>query len=211
MAKAKAFSASDWRDGFLFIGNHLALDFLNTCPLQDGEPRELLADFEAVLRWFRAAGQLSSRQADELRKRWRGSARARSLTSAMHDFRERLRKEILSWEETCNVHRGFMDELNGLLSRHPMLTRLKQDTSHTTTELWFDSRVPEDLFAPLAHAAALLFATGDARRVRQCGNCVLHFYDTSKKGTRRWCSMQLCGNRVKVAAYAARQRTRTRG
>ena len=42
--------------------------------------------------------------------------------------------------------------------------------------------------------------------MRKCGECVLHFYDTSKKGTRRWYSMQLCGNRLKVAAYATRQR-----
>ena len=29
---------SDWKDGFLFVGNHLALDFLNTRPVQNGEP-----------------------------------------------------------------------------------------------------------------------------------------------------------------------------
>ena len=73
-------------------------------------------------------------------------------------------------------------------------------------ELWFESRQPEDLFAPLAHSAAKLFASVDRNRVRKCDQCVLHFHDTSKKGTRRWCSMQLCGNRLKVAAYAARQR-----
>ncbi|PYU38741.1 MAG: hypothetical protein DMG54_29400 [Acidobacteria bacterium] len=64
------------------------------------------------------------------------------------------------------------------------------------------------MFAPLAHSAATLFATVDHKRVRKCAQCVLHFYDTSKKGTRRWCSMQLCGNRLKVAAYAARRRQR---
>ena len=35
---------------------------------------------------------------------------------------------------------------------------------------------------------------------------MLHFYETSKRGTRPSCSMHLCGNRFKVAAYAARQR-----
>jgi predicted RNA-binding Zn ribbon-like protein len=54
-----------------------------------------------------------------------------------------------------------------------------------------------------------LFANIDRRRVRKCDQCVLHFHDTSKKGTRRWCSMQLCGNRLKVASYAARRRMRT--
>jgi len=68
----------------------------------------------------------------------------------------------------------------------------------------------EDLFAPLAYSAATLFATVDHTRVRKCAQCVLYFRDTSKKGTRRWCSMQLYGNRLKVAAYATRRRQRTR-
>jgi hypothetical protein len=67
-----------------------------------------------------------------------------------------------------------------------------------TTELGFAPRRPEDLFAPVAHSAARLFAEVDWNRVRKCGQCVLHFYDTSKKRTRHWRSMQLCGNRLNV-------------
>ena len=73
-------------------------------------------------------------------------------------------------------------------------------------DLSFEARQPEDLFAPLAYSAARLFTEADRTRVRKCGQCVLHFLDTSKKGTRRWCSMQLCGNRLKVAAYAQQKR-----
>jgi predicted RNA-binding Zn ribbon-like protein len=206
MAKTTVPRTSDWREGFLFVGNHPTLDFLNTRPIQDGSPLELLPDFGAVLRWFQAARQISSRQAEALRERWGRSARAGSFTTEMLDFRERLRKEVLLWEHTGNLHRGMVDELNALLGLHPMLVRLKRDAGGTRTEPWFDPREPEDLFAPLAHSAAMLFAVGDTSRVRICANCVLHFLDTSKKGTRRWCSMQLCGNRLKVAAYAARQR-----
>ena len=67
----KGESDSDWRDGFLFVGNHPALDFLNTRPLLSGdEPTELLPDFAAVLRWFRAANMLGSREENELRRQW---------------------------------------------------------------------------------------------------------------------------------------------
>jgi predicted RNA-binding Zn ribbon-like protein len=209
MARVKAADTSDWRDGFLFVGNRLVLDFLNTCPVQNGEPLELLRDFNAVLRWFRATGWLTSLQVDHLEQEWGGSARARDLTVAMRQLRESLRKEILVWENTGKLHQGAIDELNQLMTEHPMLTRVKRDGNGAKTELWFKAGRPEDLFAPLAHSAAMLFATADRSRVRKCGHCVLHFYDTSKKGTRRWCSMQLCGNRLKVAAYAARHRTRT--
>ncbi|MER5770809.1 CGNR zinc finger domain-containing protein [Streptomyces sp. NPDC001985] len=43
-------------------------------------------------------------------------------------------------------------------------------------------------------------------RIRPCANpqCVLHFYDVSKNGTRRWCSMAGCGNRAKALRHYAR-------
>lgn len=44
-------------------------------------------------------------------------------------------------------------------------------------------------------------------RIRPCANdaCVLHFYDISKNGTRRWCSMAGCGNRAKAQRHYARR------
>ena len=198
---------SDWKDGFLFVGNHLALDFLNTRPIQNDEPTELLPDFSALLRWFQAAELLSTRDAASLHQEWGKSARAQRTVEALRKLREKLRKEILAWEGGSVVNNSTVDELNRLMADYPMRTRLK--TKGCGMELWFEPRQPEDLFAPIAHGAATLFADLDRSRVRKCAQCVLHFQDTSKKGTRRWCSMQLCGNRLKVAAYAARQRAQS--
>jgi predicted RNA-binding Zn ribbon-like protein len=206
MGQVRTIHDSDWKDGFLFVGNHLALDFLNTRPVQNGEPVELLPDFAALLRWYQAADLLTSRAVANLRQQWGQSIRARHVLEAMRALRERLRKEILSWEGGGAVHHSTVDELNRLMAEHPMRTRLKEKGLSLSTELWFEPHQPEDLFAPLAHSVATLFANVDRNRVRKCDQCVLHFRDTSKKGTRRWCSMQLCGNRLKVAAYARRQR-----
>jgi predicted RNA-binding Zn ribbon-like protein len=206
MVASRSVRNSDWSDGFLFLGNHLALDFLNTRPVQNSEPVELLPDFDSLLRWFQAADLLSPSKATNLRQQWGESARAQQVVEAMRELRERLRKEILARERGGPVHRAAINELNHLMTKHPMLTRLKASGNASSTELWFDPHWPEDLFSPLAHSAAMLFARADRNRLRKCARCVLHFYDTSKKGTRRWCSMQLCGNRLKVAAYAARQR-----
>ena len=61
-------SDTDWKDGFLFVGNQLALDFVNTRPVHNSEPMELLPDFPALLRWFQAAGLLDAREAANLRR-----------------------------------------------------------------------------------------------------------------------------------------------
>lgn len=45
-------------------------------------------------------------------------------------------------------------------------------------------------------------------RIRGCAHesCVLHFFDTSRNGTRRWCSMAACGNRAKASRHYARSK-----
>jgi predicted RNA-binding Zn ribbon-like protein len=126
----------------------------------------------------------------------------------MRHLREKLRTEMLLWERGGAIRGSTIDDLNRLLADHPMRTRLATHGNAHFRELWFEAGKPEDLFAPLAHSAATLFTTVDQKRVRKCARCVLHFRDTSKKGTRRWCSMRLCGNRFKVRAYADRRRNR---
>src|SRR6266536_4187999 len=149
---------SDWRDGFLFVGNDLALDFLNTRPVQNGEPTELLPDFGALLRWFQAAGLLSSHAVAKLQRQSGESAAARRTLDAMRQFREKLRKEVLAWEGGADVHHATVEELNRLMAAHPMLSKLQASGNVPSLELWFEPRQPEDLFAPLAHSAARLFA-----------------------------------------------------
>lgn len=194
------------REGFFFLGNNVALDFLNTRPLLDGKRVELLTDFEAVVRWFRAAEMLSEPQARRLVRQWNGTGRAQGTTAELRELREDLRNGAKGWIESGELATGVVRRLNSLLERHPMLKRLTSDVAEYRLTDWFEPAAPEALFVPLAYEAALLFATADRNRVRQCSHCVGMFLDTSKKGTRRWCSMELCGNRAKVAAYAARQR-----
>ena len=210
MSTAKTNQNSEWKDGFLFLGNYLALDFLNTRPVQNGEATELLPDFSALLRWFQAADLLSFREAKKLEQDWGRSGRAKQTVQAMRESRERLRKEVLGWEVGGTVHNSTIEELNQLMAKHPMRSRLKRRGNETSMEQYFEAQQPEDLFAALAQSAAELFANVDRSRVRKCDNCVLHFQDTSKKGTRRWCSMRFCGNRLKVAAYAERNARRGR-
>jgi len=166
---------------------------------------ELLSDFGALLQWFHAAGLLSTQEMANLQFQGESVAARRTL-EAMRQFREKLRKEVLAWEGGAHLHRSTVEELNQLMAAHPMRSKLQATGNVPSMELWFEPRQPEDLFAPLAHSAAKVFAEADRNRIRKWGECVLHFYDTSKNGTRRWCSMQLCGNRLKVAAYASRQR-----
>jgi hypothetical protein len=118
---ARKSTSHDWdaKDGLLFLGNQVALDFLNTRPIQNGEPMELLPDFSALLRWFKASILVSSRQAAKLQQQWDESARARRVVESMQELRERLRKEILHWEHGGRVHSSIVNQLNRLMAAHP--------------------------------------------------------------------------------------------
>src|SRR5437899_12995707 len=124
---SKAMRKSDWTNGFLFVRNELALDFLNTRPVQNGKPSELLPDFGALLRWFQAADLLSSREVGSLQRQWGGSASAQRTTQAMRKLRERLRKEILAWAHGASVKHSILDELHNLMGEHHMRNQLSAD------------------------------------------------------------------------------------
>jgi predicted RNA-binding Zn ribbon-like protein len=93
-----------------------------------------------------------------------------------------------------------------LLLDYPDLEQVAEVKAGFERRRRFAPEIPEHAFAPLGDAFADLLTAVPGSRIRKCNSCVLHFYDTSKKGTRVWCSMNLCGNRAKVAAYADRQR-----
>jgi predicted RNA-binding Zn ribbon-like protein len=52
-------------------------------------------------------------------------------------------------------------------------------------------------------------ATGAWGRLKACRKetCGWLFYDRSRNASSNWCSMSICGNRVKTAAYRRRRRT----
>jgi predicted RNA-binding Zn ribbon-like protein len=77
---------------------------------------------------------------------------------------------------------------------------------------WSWEGAPDDFGRPLwpvARSAVELLTEGDLRRVKECpgaGDCGWLFYDTSRNGARRWCSMEGCGSRAKMRRHYARHR-----
>lgn len=59
----------------------------------------------------------------------------------------------------------------------------------------------------IARDAVDLFDASNADRIRECSgsDCAFVYLDTSRAASRRWCSMQRCGNRAKVRAHRARK------
>ena len=159
---------------------------------------DLLQRDEDVLHWLKRAG-LSVPDLS------RGAARMSILDSA-RTLRENIRSLV---EKRKAGQRGDPSVLNRFLSGAQSHRRLLWNKPRSLRIEKVGARdTAEAVLGPVAEAAANLLATADFRLVKRCEDetCVLWFSDNSKSHHRRWCSMVLCGNRHKVAAYRRRLR-----
>ena len=199
--------SKEWIDGFLFVANRPILDLLNTKPVLADGPTELLPDVRALERWLIASGTVSSAKDRAALRGWRNSVGAEGFLKQLIAFRERLRDAVLRIESGMLPSDAFLSEINALLLHHPGHTSLRKRDGRLAREAFIEWREPADLWAPIVDATADLLVEAESSRIRKCESCVVHFFDTSKKGSRRWCSMNICGNKLKVAAYQRRKYT----
>jgi predicted RNA-binding Zn ribbon-like protein len=196
----------EWVDGFLFVANRPILDLLNTKPVLADGPTELLPDVQALERWLIAAGMVTSPKTKSLLRGWRNSPKAAAFLEDLIAFREKLRSAVMRIENGSLPADSFLAEVNSLLFQYPRHTSLNRRDGKILREPIFTPRKPSDFWAPIIDAVADLLSETKTSRLRKCESCVVHFFDTSKKGSRRWCSMNICGNKLKVAAYQRRNR-----
>jgi predicted RNA-binding Zn ribbon-like protein len=137
---------------------------------------------------------------------WRHSTAATVFLKQLIGFRERLRQAVARIENGASPTDSFLAEVNSLLLQHPCHTLLHKRDGKVIRKAFFEPHKPADLWGPITDATADLLAETAPSRIRKCESCVVHFFDTSKKGSRRWCSMNICGNKLKVAAYQRRKR-----
>ncbi len=182
-----------------FIGGDVALDFLNSSIGQDPQRIEGLADDAQVLAWLAQAGLPAEQALTSV------ANKPGALHKAALALREHARELV---EQRSTGQPGQPDLLNRLLARGQAYSELLWHSA--LPELRARQRVskPEDLLLPVAQAVAELLAHGDFSLVRKCESpdCTLWFVDRTKSHKRRWCSMAVCGNRMKVAAFRARQK-----
>jgi predicted RNA-binding Zn ribbon-like protein len=197
---------SEWIDGFLFVANRPILDLLNTKPVLTDGPTELLSDVRALERWLIASSMVTSPKSRAIVRSWRHSTEAAAFLEHLIAFRERLRAAVTRIESGASPTAAFLAEVNSLLLQYPVPTSLHKRDGKVIREKVFEPREPADLWAPIIDGTAELLAETEISRIRKCESCVVHFFDTSKKGSRRWCSMNICGNKLKVAAYQRRKR-----
>jgi predicted RNA-binding Zn ribbon-like protein len=180
------------------IGDHVALDLLNTVLLVKGELVDTLKSDQDVLEWLKRGGQ-------PVLPGDRKGLPPGALVSAARKLREIVREAVLKRKAGGQVNVRALNNFLAQGASHVSLALRKDGSVRISREWKQDS--PEQLLSPLAEAAADLLAHGDFDLIRKCGSddCVLWFYDRTKSHHRKWCSVSTCGNRSKVAAFRQRR------
>lgn len=193
-------TAGDAQTQPFFIADDLALDFVNSEIGAGANRIEFLNDDAQVIEWLRHAGV-----AGEIAELPPPGQRGALLRAALA-LRENARELLLRRKAR---RAGDPSALNRVLARGGSYQELVWKKAVAPERLQH-RRVSrqEDLLVPVAEAIAELLADGDFTLVKKCESpdCTLWFYDRTKSHHRRWCSMAVCGNRMKVAAFRARRR-----
>lgn len=181
----------------LFVGDDLALDFINTKYGVDDGRRDLLTSDAAVIDWLVQAGVLPETARDAAPAGLLDAALA--LRASARTLVER--RQSGQWADPATLNAVLASgrhhlELQWTQAAEPALVSRRTDLGAAAALL------------PVAEALARLLAEADFGLVRkcECDECTLLFHDRTKSHRRRWCSMAMCGNRMKVAAYRARQK-----
>jgi predicted RNA-binding Zn ribbon-like protein len=192
----------------------LCLDFANTLDGRlDPVPEEMLGDYDALLTFGLETGSLGEAEAARLSAAARADPRAAAdVLGEAIALREAI-YPIFSAIATDQAPAGEdLDILNAWVARAIPHGRVEPAEAGFAW-LWQDAAAgataPLDRpLWPIVRDAAELLLHSDLTRLRTCAahDCGWLFIDTSRNRSRRWCSMQSCGNRATVQQFRERKR-----
>ena len=195
-------------NAFIFIGNQTCLDFVNTQMIQQGRLVELLGDFSALMAWMVQARILDAGDAKKAIRKWGGQREGLRTFERALELRATLREMVGRIADGRAVPQSAIDAINGLLRHRLGYAQLTRTSGGFERRFHVETGEAVHLLAPIAESASDLLAHCDRSLIKRCRNraCILFFYDTTKNHARHWCSMSICGNKIKVAEHYRRKR-----
>jgi len=206
---------------FELSGGVLCLDFVNTWGDRARPESDQLPRFDDLLGFGAQTGGLDEVQRQQLAEWSAGdSAAATAALAAARTLRESLYGIFAARARGREIPPPDLARLNATLREALAHLRVEAQpggfsadnalVSDAARFAWaFEaSPAPTAPLWPIARSAAELLVSSDLARVTQCdgARCTWLFLDHSRTHTRRWCSMESCGNRAKAQRHYRRRR-----
>jgi predicted RNA-binding Zn ribbon-like protein len=192
------------------VSGAVCLEFANTIEnYRLDNPLDFFSRYEDMLAWSLDQGLVSEATSAHLsRKAEADASQAADVFAAAKVLRARIYRVFSAIAHGIEPARADVSSLNRELSG--ALTHLQLEGSEGRYRwFWCDQATRLDsLVWPVLRSAAELLVAPGLQRLRQCNGdkCTWLFLDRSKNRSRRWCHMQICGNRAKSRRHYARSR-----
>jgi predicted RNA-binding Zn ribbon-like protein len=196
-------------DEFQLVAGHLALDFANTLDYRYDPDRliDLLPSYKRFLVFCRQSKVITAAQ---MRKLLDGLSEfdSQCVLDEVIEIREALYFLILSAVHGRRPDESDLRALNGFLSEARAVDEVVWHKRRFVRSFRDVTERPDAPLRQFVDAAVVLITSPDIYNVRECSEktCRWFFLDRSRNHSRRWCDMQLCGNRSKAKRFYARTR-----
>src|SRR3984885_4230049 len=197
-------------DEFQLVAGHLALDFANTLDYRYDPDRriDLLPSYERFLVFTRQSKVITAVQMHRLLDGLSEFDSQRVLKEVI-ELREALYFLILSAVHGRSPGESHLRALNKFLSEVRSVDEVAWHQRRFVRSSRDVTERPDGPLRQVIEAAVVLITSSDIYNVRECSEktCRWFFLDRSRNHSRRWCDMQLCGNRSKAKRFYARTRS----
>ena len=196
---------------FKFIAGTLCLDFVNTVggrlPSAGNRRspglivRDKLSTFADLVEWSRAARILTAAESRNLL----GHSDAADVFHRAIALREALYRIARACVESRTPPPADLAIFNRELAAARAHERLRFLRGNFVSA-WDQPRHPARILWIIVRSAARFFESPSRAAIRECPGqeCGWLFLDTSRNHSRRWCEMQICGNRAKLRRFRGR-------
>lgn len=195
------------------LGGKICLDFVNTIEGRlSAQPIDILSTFDALVDWGYHVNLLTHQDRSRLVKQ----------ASQSPDQAQKIWKQALELREA--LYRVFLALMQQVKPATQDLAILKDCYTDGLSQCdlvqqgeqfdWQWQAVPTLNLVTwkVAQSAVDFLHFGEIHRIKQCpgcDDCGWLFLDTSKSGTRQWCSMEGCGSRAKMRRHYQRVKHQT--
>jgi predicted RNA-binding Zn ribbon-like protein len=193
---------------FDLSGGVLCLDFANTWSDRGRPESDHLRSYEDLLAFARQTGllrageerNLSSRAEMDPQAAEAALARSRGLRESLYGI-----FSAVAAEETPAD--SDLERLNAELPEAFSHLRLERRGNDLVWTWAARENALEAPLWPVLRSAAELLTSEERQQVRECAgtSCTWLFLDRSRNRSRRWCSMESCGNRAKARRHYRRR------
>ncbi len=192
-----------------FDAGDLSLNFANTKDWHASDhSEENLKNYNDLVKWGREAGLISPEMAEKLNL---DATKHSKMTAEMYEYAIQVREAIYRIFAFQYAGKPVLEADLALLNNIACDAMANLQLAHVGES--FQWQMPSDIadinliLWPVAHAAGELLTSEISARVRQCEDdrgCGYLFIDNTKNHSRRWCSMDSCGNRAKARRHYSR-------